>query len=69
MSTDTIPELRESLLDQAAWIRRLLQTMQTRTSGNPHNEGWNSWAVAEVPEWELRQKLQSLEESIAATQE
>jgi hypothetical protein len=59
---------RELLVDQIAWIKQLLENLQTRTSVNPHNAGWNSLAPVEVPEWRLRQILQTLRESLASTE-
>lgn len=62
------PDLIAALKDQAAWIERLLQAIEHRTvhdqSGNPIN----GFAFSPVPEWEMRQKLDSLREDIAKTE-
>lgn len=52
--------------DQIAWIKRLLDSDvkargTTDQSGHPHG-----YAIVEVPDWDLRQKLEYLEESLKA---
>jgi hypothetical protein len=49
------------LNDLAAWMRRRLETLEHRATGNPYDGSQNGGAVAIIPEWELRQKLEAIE--------
>lgn len=53
------------LKDLKAWMNRHLQ--DTR----PRNDAWsdrsNGFGVVEIPEWEIRQKLQAVEEALSDT--
>lgn len=56
-------ELLEAVKNQKAWIERLLEKLQHKTTGrDPHTNGY---AYAEAIDWDLRQKLDSLKEDIA----
>lgn len=52
----------ESVSDLKLWIERHLQTLHARQnpSGYPPCDKPSGFAVAEIPDWELRQKLESL---------
>jgi hypothetical protein len=57
---------QELLADLALWMRRHLETLHPRTNaagfhGTNKTEGYT---VAEVPDWEMRQKLAAVEEAL-----
>lgn len=63
--TQAFEDLLATCQNQVAWIERLLQNLEHRTiydrSGNPVN----GFAGSMVPDWDLKQKLDSLKEDIA----
>jgi hypothetical protein len=59
------PALLAACRDQAAWIERLLQMLEHRTTCDQRGNPVNSFAFAAVPDWDLRQKLESLREDVA----
>ena len=58
------PTMAEELREQAAFIRRFLVHLVPKSSWVAGHEV-NSWAAAEIPDWELRQRLEGLEAAIA----
>ncbi len=58
-------KLREMRNEISLWIKRHLETLHYRSpkesDRNDHHP--HGWAVAEIPDWELRQKLEYLEDS------
>jgi len=61
------PTMAEELREQAAFIRRFLEHLVPKSSWVAGYEV-NSWAAAEIPDWELRQRLEGLEAAIAKTE-
>jgi hypothetical protein len=59
------PDLLAACRDQMAWIYRLLQSLEHRTTYDDRGNPVNGFAFSGVPEWDLRQKLQSLSDDVA----
>ena len=58
-------ELLAACRNQVAWIERLLETLEYRVTQEPQRgHGGNGFAFAAVPDWDMRQKLESLKEDI-----
>ncbi len=62
-------DLLAACRDQAAWIERLLQRLEHRDVTDQRGNVVNGFAFAAVPDWEMRQKLESLREDIKAATE
>jgi hypothetical protein len=57
---------QEVLADLALWMRRHLKSLHPRSNATGFH-GTNKtagYAVAEIPDWELRQKLEAVEEAL-----
>lgn len=52
------------LVDLELWIKRHLELLKARQN-NKYDLKPEGYAVAEIPEWELRQKLEAIEKAIA----
>jgi hypothetical protein len=59
------PDLLEACRDTVAWIERHLQTLEHRDVHDARGNIVNGFAAAIVPDWDMRQKLESLREDIA----
>lgn len=56
----------EVLRDLALWMKRHLGTLHARQNAQSYPDYGakaNGYAVVEVPDWEMRQKLESVEEA------
>jgi hypothetical protein len=60
--------LIEAVRDQIAWIERLLQQLEYRNVLDHRQNIVNGFAGAFVPDWDLRQKLDSLKEDLSLTE-
>ena len=56
------------LNDLALWMERHLQTLHHRENPRryPGSQNPEGYAVAEIPDWELRQKLAAVREALDA---
>lgn len=63
------PAMAEAIRDQIAWIERLLQILEHRLVTNAFGEVVYSFAAAIVPDWDLRQKLDSLKDNLRLAEE
>jgi hypothetical protein len=59
------PAMYEAIRDQVAWIERLLQTLEHRAVHDGRGNTVNGFAFAAVPDWDLRQKLESLKQDLS----
>lgn len=57
------PDLFSDARDTVAWLRRHLERLtyiaESDQSGHPHG-----YSVVQIPDWEVRQKLEALEETL-----
>lgn len=58
--------MNELLIDLSLWMERHLQTLHHRENkvGYPGCQNPQGYAVAEIPDWELRQKLQTVRKAL-----
>jgi hypothetical protein len=59
------PEAKAVLRDIALWIRRRLETLEHRSVTDERGRYVNGFAFSAVPDWELRQKLEAIDEDLA----
>ncbi len=58
-------ELESALRDQLLWIKHKLQITEGRVSRDERGHITNSWAVCAIPDWEMKQKRDWLQELVA----
>jgi hypothetical protein len=58
-------KLREALEDEWSLMRRMLTKLEPFQSRGQWGQVVNSWAAAQMPEWEIRQRLDALDAALA----
>jgi hypothetical protein len=65
-SVERVEKLEAACRNQIAWIERHLQNLEYRVTEQPYcGHGGNGFSGAMIPDWDLRQKLESLREDLA----
>lgn len=59
------PDLLEGMRDKAAWLRHRLESQVHVSVKNDRGGIVNGFAAIQIPVWEVRQKLDELDEDIA----
>jgi len=60
-----VKELEEALHSDALFLRRFLEKLTHHSVTGLHGQVVNGYAAAEIPEWEMRQRLDDIEAAIA----
>lgn len=59
------PEMAEALRSEALFLRRFLEKLTHHSVTGANGQIVNGYAAAEVPDWEMRQRLDDIEAAIA----
>lgn len=62
------PELLEEMSDQIAWLKHYLSQLVHVSTRDDHGQIVNGFAAAQIPDWAIKQKLESLEAAIRKAQ-